>query len=218
MADSYYDYSQYNTNTQSGGLNLFEKFLIIITLVPLIIGFAKGFADQNVNNKDDRKRQDISEVMKALDLSYINSGPVENNRKYPISRCSGQLNEVDFEYTLNLALTGRDTKNDTNVYINPKDYPTDPFGDYSTKKIERKTPFRNCPSVQKIENDNLLVYKSGQKSCNFQIGSRYLNCYIYSTDQNGTSYKIGYYSEPRGGFIIWDKFKNNSVVESFSAN
>ena len=218
MSDSNYDYSQFNNNTQSGGLNLFEKFLIVITLIPLVIGLVKGFSDQNIFNKDDRKRQDITEIIKALDLSYLNSAPIENTRQYPISKCSGQLNEVDFEYTLNQNLTGQSLKDDTNIYINPKDFPTDPFGDYSTKKSERKIPFRSCPSVQKVENDNILVYKSGQKSCNFQIGSKYLNCYIYSTDQNGISYKIGYYSEPRSGFVIWDKFKNNPAVESFSAN
>ncbi len=218
MSDSYYDYSQYNTNTQSGGLNLFEKFLIILMLIPIIFAFVKGFTDQNILNKDDRKRQDITEVMKAIDLSYLNSAPIENTRKYPESKCSGQLNEVDFEYTLNRSLTGRSPKDDTNVYINPQDFPIDPFGDYSTKKSERKIPFRSCPSVQKVENDNILVYKSGQKSCNFQIGSTNLNCYLYSTDQNGISYKIAYYSEPRKGFVIWDKFRNNPVVESFSAN
>ena len=218
MSDSNYDYSQYNTNTQSGGLNLFEKFLIILMLIPIIFAFIKGFADQNILNKDDRKRQDITEVMKAIDLSYLNSAPIENTRKYAVSKCSGQLNEVDFEYTLNRSLTGRDQKNDTNIYINPKDFPVDPFGEYSAKKTERKIPFRACPSVQKMESDNILVYKSGQKSCNFQIGSNYLNCYLYSTDQNGVSYKIGYYSEPRKGFVIWDKFKNNPAVESFSSN
>ncbi len=218
MADSYYDYTQYNNNKPTNGLNLFEKFLIIITLIPLVLGFVKGFGEQNTLNKDDRKRQDITEVMKALDLFYLNSAPIENTRKYPVSKCSGQLNEVDFEYTLAQNLTGQNPKDDTNVYINPKDFPTDPFGTYSVKKLERKLPYRNCPSVQKVENDNILVYKFGQKSCNFQIGSSFLNCYIYSTDQNGISYKIGYYSEPRGGFVIWDKFKNNSAVESFSAN
>ena len=218
MSDSNYDYSQYNTNTQSGGLNLFEKLLIILILVPLIFALVKGFVDQNILNKDDRKRQDIAEVMKAINISYLNSTPIENTRKYPVSKCSGQLNEVDFEYTLNHSLTGQNPKDDTNVYIDPKDFPVDPFGVYITKKIDRKLPFRSCPSVQKVENDNILVYKSGQKSCNFQIGSNYLNCYLYSTDQNGISYKIGYYSEPRKGFVIWDKFKNNPAVESFSAN
>ena len=166
MAESYYDYSQYNTNTQSGGLNLFEKFLILVMIIPLIISFLKGFADQNILNKDDRKRQDITEVMKAIDLSYLNSAPIENTRKYPASKCSGQLNEVDFEYTLNRSLTGRSPKEDTNIYINPKDFPVDPFGDYSTKKSERKIPFRSCPSVQKVENDNIQI---GRASCRERV-------------------------------------------------
>jgi hypothetical protein len=220
MSENQYDYSQYNTNTRQSGLNLFEKLILIVVLIPLIIFFVKGFSEQNILNKDDRKRQDITEVMKGLDLFYLNSAVIETNRTYPVSKCSGQLNEVDYEYTLNRSLTGRNLKEDTNIYIDPKDFPNDPFGEFSIKKPDRKTPFRTCPSIQKNENDNILVYKSGEKSCNFSITEKQKlpNCYLYSTDQNGLSYKIGYYSEQKNGFVIWDKFKNNTALESFSAN
>jgi hypothetical protein len=220
MSESQYDYSQYNTNTVQSGLNLFEKIILIAMLIPLIVFFVRGFSEQNIINKDDRKRQDITGVMKGLDLFYLNSAAIENNRKYPVSKCSGQLNEVDFEYSLNRSLTGRNLKEDTNIYIDPKDFPTDPFGQYSVKKAERKVPFRACPSIQKNENDNILVYKSSEKSCNFSITEtqKLPNCYLYSTDQNGLSYKIGFFSEQKKGFVIWDKFKNVPAVESFSAN
>jgi hypothetical protein len=220
MSENQYDYSQYSTSPAQSGLNLFEKLILIMMLIPLIIFFVSGFAEQNIVNKDDRKRQDITEVMKGLDLFYLNSSTLENSRNYPVSKCSGQLNEVDFEYSLNRSLTGRNLKEDTNIYIDSKDFPTDPFGQYSVKKAERKVPFRTCPSIQKNENDNILVYKSSEKSCNFSITEtqKLPNCYLYSTDQNGLSYKIGYFSEQKKGFVIWDKFKNNPVVESFSAN
>jgi hypothetical protein len=220
MSESQYDYSQYNTSVNQSNLNLFEKIILVLILIPLIVFFVRGFSEQNVFNKDDRKRQDITEVMKGLDLFYLNSASIENNRNYPVSKCSGQLNEVDFEYSLNRSLTGRNLKEDTNIYIDPKDFPSDPFGVYSIKKADRKVPFRTCPSIQKNENDNVLVYKSGEKSCNFNIteDQKLHNCYLYSTDQNAISYKIGYFSEQKKGFVIWDKFKNNPAIESFSAN
>jgi hypothetical protein len=220
MSEDQYDYSKYNTNTVQSGLNLFEKLILIVVLIPLIVFFIQGFSEQNTFNKDDRKKQDILEVIKGLDLFYLNSATLESNRNYPVSKCSGQLNEVDYEYTLNRSLTGRNLKEDTNIYIDPKDFPNDPFGNYAVKKLDRKVPFRTCPSIQKNESDNILVYKSSEKSCNFSIteSQKLPNCYLYSTDQNGLSYKIGYYSEQKKGFVIWDKFKNNPVVESFSAN
>ena len=221
MPDSSYDYSQYQTSPRANGINLFEKILLVITLIPITFSFVSGFMQQNIKNKELRKHEDIEQLIDTLDIFYANSNSNENERHYPISRCSGQLNEVDYEYTLNYNLTGRNPREDTRVYINPKDFPTDPFGVYSTKTFDRKIPFRNCPAVSKVEKDNIYTYKSLTKSCNFNLTpdlQSLPNCYLYSTTQDGLSYQLGYYSELDKGFIIHSKFKNGPIVEGFTAS
>src|SRR6476659_7919668 len=152
------EYYNYNTPTQEGynnynsysssfrRINGLELIVIVIGILSLIGVFTWGLFSTNTENRDKQRLHDIDQVLIALDNFYSNSSTIPSQRFYPVSICSADLNEVDFESTLKNYLTGKKPEVDTHQYIAPENFPADNWGVYSKTFAERKIPFR-CPNI-----------------------------------------------------------------------
>ncbi len=201
-----YDYSSY-----SGGdlqsLHILDFICLFIAICSVTIPLYFGITSQNVANQVAQKQFQISQVQKALDSYFVGSSNIPGERKYPISLCSGQPNEVDYEYTLLRHLSGQEVNLNNFAYISAKDFPLDPFGSYSTTKTNRPIKLRICEGVFDQNNPN-QVYPGNLRSCNFQKNhpnTQYRNCYLYSTDNRGFEYQLAYYDEVKDQYVIFTK-------------
>ena len=195
-------------------LNALELMILGLGLVMLFLSSFWGLATQASANEDKQRDFDLQQiVVPALIDFYKNSAVSESDRKYPTSNCSLDANEVDYESTLKSALTGRNEKLDNWAYIPSKDFPTDRQGSYSETLGSRPLPFR-CPNI--LNNDvlsdkNHQIYKDG-KSCNFaRSNNKYKKCYLYSTNVNGDTYTLAYFSEAKNCFKVLSQTRNRGL-------
>jgi hypothetical protein len=208
-----YDYSSYG-----GGdfqtLHILDFICLFLVLCLVTIPLYLGITSQNLANQVDQKKFQIAQVQKALDSYFVASSNIPGERKYPTSVCSGQPNEVDYEYTLLRHLSGQETKLNNFAYINDKDFPLDPFGYYSNTKNNRPIKLRICEGVFDQSNSN-QVYPDNLRSCNFQKNhpdTKYRNCYLYSTDNRGFEYQLAYYDEVKDQYVIATKNREQKAT------
>jgi hypothetical protein len=223
---AYYDASEYQNsyNDDFSGLDfrlhILDYLILVICFVLLFVPTIIGFLEQSTLNKVAQKDQDINQVIKALDSYFVASDSYPEDRKYPISNCSGQPNEVDYEYTLKNHLAGKVTQLNNFAYIKENDFPKDPFGIYSVRNNERKIKLRNCDQVFKREDNNDLIYDSGSSSCNFQRDSKnesLRSCYLYGSDNRGSQYQLAYYDENLDKYVVYTKIRNTKLVKTLIA-
>jgi hypothetical protein len=207
-----YDYS-----AKYESLHILDYVCILISFLLISLPLLFGIINQNVFNQVAQKEFHMTQLKNALDSFFIASSNVPSERKYPISVCSGQPNEVDYEYTLARHISGAETNLNTFAYIKEKDFPFDPYGVYSTTKNNRPIKLRPCDSVFSKEDDVNKVYSGNLKSCNFQKShpdSKFRNCYIYGTDNGGFVYQLGYYDEIKDKYVIFTKRREEKESRS----
>jgi type II secretory pathway pseudopilin PulG len=210
-----YNYTGGFSSSYSGyrRINILEIATVLISVLALVGVFWWGLSTQNAINRDKQRAQDISQVIAALLEFYKSSNTIPSNRTYPKATCSESLNEVDFEYGLRRALTGKSVQLDTHVYINPDDYPSDKSGTYSTTFKERKIPYRCTEKLNLAAGatTDTQIYADGTKSCNFNQAQKYTLCYLYTSSNNGDTFRVGYYKESSGSFVVYRKFRDEPI-------
>lgn len=208
--DFYQGYnSEYSYNDDFKSINLGEFLLVIFCIIALLFSLFLGFYNQNYINKDNQKKFDINQVLKALESYYISSNTVPSLRYYPQSLCSEKLNEVDYDYTLRIYLTGLDITLEPNTYIFPDKWPFDKSGKYATYLKDRKIPLKSCDRVYKnLQNLDNRIYDFGN-SCQFNITNKdYRNCYLYSGYSGGEKFELAYFSESKNVLVVYSRFRD----------
>lgn len=201
---------RFSLNFLPGNLTGLEKTTITLSVLALIGTFTWGYLSQGAKNRDFQRSIHIQNVIAAIDSFYDNSSTELAKKKYPISVCTSSLNAVDYEFTLKQHLTGQIPELDSHVYVNPGDFPNDPWGRYSTSLGEREVLY---PCENLLPSGSDQIYSDDTESCNFSsIGQeRFRKCYIYQSSSNGESYSIGYYSEQIGNFVVYQKYRNEDL-------
>jgi hypothetical protein len=221
-------YNNYSTPNQYGGtffdqiryskrINGLEILTILFCVIVLIASFAMGFLNAQQSNEDAQRFAHIDQVNNALIEFYNNSSAVPSQRSYPIAICSADANEVDFELTLRLSLTGKIKEKDIHAYIEPSNFPKDIAGQYSKSLANRKVPYR-CPALASPEtttNSSADIYADGWESCNFNKRTN-PKCYLYASSNNGDTFTLGYFSQQQNRFILFTKFRDQPAVRTFS--
>lgn len=216
-------------------INLLEIGLVVFSLILLCSVFYWGFYSQTLVNKDRQKNYDITQViLPALFDFYKNSASTENQRFYPKAQCSGDLNEVDYELSLRQYLTGQKPEVEIHEYIPNNLFPRDRNGFYSQTLDTRKVPYR-CPNLLTGFNNNqnkldIQTY-TNFPSCNFRSSNflidqsgrrktvpRYLNCYLYTSSNTGDSFRLGYFSQARKCFVIYQRYRSLDLQSSLECN
>ena len=193
--------------------NALENTLIVLIILFLIISSVLGFMDTGKQKRDSQKREDILNLIEALEEFYANSRPEQDKRFYPIALCSENPNEIDYEWTLRRHLTGQNKNVDTHMYIAPSDFPRDQSGVYNKLVSDRALPFK-CSQVLSSDQEG-QVYQDGYPSCNFSTQKpKFKNCYLYVSSNNGDSFSLGYYSQSQNSFIIFSKFRETDLVQT----
>lgn len=218
MSDDYYDYqNSLNDNYNYDRFHFFDYVLILISTVLLICAIFYGVVEQNQVNEITKKSNDIAQVIKALDMYYVDSSKIPSERKYPIAVCNGKPNEVDFEYTLKNALGGKIKSQNNFAYIRASDFPYDTSGEYANKLSDKKIKLRECPKV--FGNKKDYIYSDQSQSCSFDsssLNNKYRSCYIYASDNLGFEYKIGFYDQYKSTFTIYTKTRDQPLVINIS--
>jgi hypothetical protein len=215
-----YSYSTYDVGIGIGRLRILDYLLLFISLLLIVLPFINGISYQNMDNINAQKEKDFAQLNKALTYFFESSSSIPSQRKYPISVCSGQPNEVDFEYTLRRHLTGKIKELDNFEHIKDENFVSDRLGFYSVNTNERKVKLRDCDQVFGVEIGNNKVYDNGYKSCNFQKDSKdttLRNCYLYASDNRGFQYQLAYYDEKTDKYNIFTKFREDDIKRT-SAN
>ena len=208
-----YNYTGGSFGSSYRRINILEIATVLISIIALIGVFWWGLSTQNAINRDKQRAQDISQIIAALLEFYKSSNTIPSQRAYPKATCSESLNEVDFEYGLRRALTGKSVQLDTHVYINPDDYPSDKSGVYATTFKERKIPYRCTEKLNLTAGatTDTQIYADGTKSCNFNQAQKYTLCYLYTSSNNGDTFRVGYYKESSGSFVVYRKFRDEPI-------
>ena len=212
-----YNYSNYNSGGEWESLHILDFILLIISVCLIFIPVWIGVSSQNIRNQITQKERDMNQVILALNNFFKASSNIPSERKYPISVCSGQPNEVDYEWTLNRHLTGKEVNVEPFAHITPNDFPLDIWGEYSMTTNNRPIKLRSCDGVLGSPNANNLVYSTGAKSCNFakiNANTKFRNCYLYSTDNRGFRYQLAYYNEEIDKYILFTKNREAKMVRS----
>ncbi len=201
---------RFSLNLLPANTSSLELTVIVLSLLALAGTFTWGYLSQGAKNRDLQRRMHIENVVAAIDSFYENSSTELAKKKYPISNCTSSLNAVDYEFTLKQHLTGQIRELDAHQYVNPEDFPNDPWGTYSTTLGDRKIPY---PCANFIPSNSNQIYSDGTESCNFSssLENRYRKCYIYQSSSNGESFSIGYFSEELNNFVVFEKFRNEDL-------
>jgi hypothetical protein len=213
-----YDTSVYdNYDTSFRRFNGLEFIVIVLSVIALISVFLWGLFAANTVHRDEQRIFHINQILSSLDNYYKNSNTVPSNRSYPTSVCSSSANSVDFELTLREHLTGKRKDKDLHAYINQNDYPSDPWGKYSTKVGERKIQ-APCDQLLQISSKTAQdpIYTGGYSSCNFSSQAKntdYYQCYLYGSSNNGDKFTLAYYNEGAGQLVFYSKFREDPITK-----
>lgn len=191
-----------------------EFVLVILSIILLIGAVIFGYISQNAKNRDQQRFLDFSKtIIPAVQDFYKNSSATESARFYPISQCSGDLNEVDFEYSLRQNLTGELNEVDNHTYIDKGSFPKDRSGQYSTNFKSRAVPYR-CPEKLNFSTtqNNTAIYADNYPSCSFSKAKLLKQCYLYTTSAIGDGYQLGYFNESTNCFTLFREFRNQGVT------
>jgi len=194
----------------AGFFSIIEIAISLFTIIALASFVFFGFYRQDTINRDKARLNDINQAMLALENFYKNSSLDPDNRQYPKATCSARLNEVDFESSLRLALTGKRPDLDPHAYILPENFPRDKAGKYSLSVTERLLDYRCPQGLSSIKTDP--IYADKWPSCNFNQTNGPKNCYLYTSSTNGDTYEIAYFSESDNAFFAFKRFRDQGVV------
>jgi hypothetical protein len=218
--DEYYNYqNSLNDNYNYDRFHFFDYVLMLISAICLVCAIFYGVVKQNQVNEITKKQNDIEQVVKALDMYYVDSSKIPSQRKYPIAVCNGKPNEVDFEYTLKNALAGKVKSQSNFAYIKPNDFPIDTSGEYALKLAEKKVKLRDCPKIFGNTKTKDYIYPDQSQSCNFESSNpnnKYRSCYIYASDNLGFQYQIGFFDQYKNTFTIYTKTRDQPPQVSVS--
>ncbi len=205
---------EYQNNPESYKLlkkvNLVEAIFLVTAGILLVASFSIGFSLENTINTDRQKEEDILAITRTLDEYYKNSHTIISHRSYPLAKCSEYPNEVDFESTLRLALTGHNPKLTTHTFIQSADYPKDPKGVYSLNLQTRRVDYR-CEELLGVSSADENIYPDGYPSCNLNQAKKLNNCYVYTTTNNGDSYAVGYYQDSSKKYVLYKKYRDTAM-------
>jgi hypothetical protein len=210
-----YLYSNYSDSSNFERLHLLDYILLLLGIIIVVSPFFAGYSSQIAVNQTVQKERHFKELFKSLDSYFVDSNSIPSARVYPKSLCTGQPNEVDFEYTLRNHLTGKVKEIINHAYIKDQDFPLDPYGEYSYTATERKTPLRNCEQVFGIQSTKSQIYDNNYKSCNYKRDSKdtkFRNCYLYATDEKSFKYQLAFYDEDKDKYIIYSKYLDEPTI------
>ncbi len=222
-------YIQDHSQTQSG-VNMLEIILVSLVIAGIVISGILGFLSKNNDNRDIRRDTQINIVIKALGLFYGDSSRIPNDRRYPISRCSGQLNEVDYEYTLKKTLTGNEPKINNFSYITEANFPIDEGGITVANVADSRISKRGCDkSFGGFDPKKNKIYNNEWNGCEFsrektdeyklqfwESKNKFLQCFLYSSDDRGFEYSLAYFSEADNNFVIYSQKLNGTLTKKTS--
>lgn len=191
---------QYHTDRKWG---LVGRIIVGLTLLSVGWQFFSGYVAKSNELVDEKKSREIAAVMQSLSEFYKDSSPFLENRYYPIAKCSNDLNEFDFEYTLRGEVTGKKPGSLTQEYIKVGDFPSDSKGSYTN---DLSNNFKCTESLSASEQTK-GKYFDNSRHCNFNINSQ-RNCYLYTSSLIGDSYKIAYWSPYYKKFVVFSKFRD----------
>ena len=201
-----------NTGWSWNIFNGLEWSIIVLLIIALLSVVFWGFFVQEAKNRDIQRFNHFSQTLiPALDGFYTNSAATESARKYPIAKCSPDLNEVDFELALRQNLTGQLPEIENHTFIQAKNYPQDISGKYSKNFGDRKVSYR-C--TERLSLDTVQQQKAiypDRDSCNFKPSQNYKQCYLYTSNSIGDTYQLAYYSEETTCFVTFKKFRNQNL-------
>ena len=203
----------------SWNLNGLELVLIIIGIFVIILTSIFSILGQNELNRDRQRDFDFRQnLIPALNQYYNNSAALVESRKYPVFRCSGLVNEVDYELTLRNLLTGVNLEVENYSYISKDKFPIDSDGSYS-KNIKDKSNLKldyRCSDLltSGVTSDIEKNIYEGFKSCNFKVTKGYRKCYLYTSSTTGDSFTLSYFSESRKCFVIFNQLRSQKYTES----
>lgn len=212
MDDEQIDFNLINFIKSITGVEFLVVFISLITIMGVLLF---GYFNQSARNKDLQKDVHMTETLiPALIAFYDNSGAEESSKFYPIGKCSGDLNEVDYEFSMRLALTGQVRELDNHAYISRENFPRDANGKYSKSLKDREINYRCTEKLNfnTVQNRG-QIYEDGYESCNFS-SSKLKNCYLYSSQ--GDEFKVGYYSFVEDCFIVYSKFRNQELKKDIT--
>jgi hypothetical protein len=195
-------------------LNGLEILIIAFMCLGLLVVSIWGVWNQEMKNRDKQRFFDITQVIiPALDEFYQNTNAVEESKRfYPVSRCSADANEVDYEFVLRQHLTGLVTKVEDHAYIKPQQFPIDRSGKYSQTLKDRQVPFRCQQQLSFVTQQSQGQIYKDYASCNFQKNNvSYRLCYLYGSSATGDSYSVGYYSESTNCFNLYTRFRQADI-------
>jgi type II secretory pathway pseudopilin PulG len=216
------NYNYDNQNDQSYFWQKFSglEFVVVLVSILLLIGVTVfGAISQNAKNRDLQRSTDFTQtIIPALQGFYTNSSATESGRYFPVAQCSGDLNEVDFEYTMRINLTGQIKEIDNHPYISADKFPKDKSGIFSKNLSDRKNPYR-CPeklSLNTIQN-NSPIYSDNYPSCNFSKTKNKF-CYLYTTSPVGDTFQLGYFTESSNCYTLYRQFRSEKPTSVISCN
>ena len=191
-------------------INGLEILLLLVAFVSLVSIFLYGFSVQSTSFRDNQRVFEIGQITKALDNYYENSSYDTASKSYPVARCKGEANEVDYEFVLREALAGRQKEKNDNIYVDFSKFPNDKSGKYSSdlKAIKQN----KCPNLFSA---NTNYYGNNTQGCEYSKDKNPF-CYLYTTTNSGDTYRIVYYSEVRGGFVQTIKFRDQAAKIEFT--
>ena len=208
VAEEYPENSGWSWNIFNG----LEWTVIVLMVISLLIVIFWGFFVQEAKNRDTQRFNHFTQtIIPSLDGFYANSAATESARRYPIAKCSPDLNEVDFESTLRQSLTGQLPELENHTYIKPKNYPRDIAGTYAKNFSDRKIPYRCTERLTLgILEQKKTIYPDID-SCNFRPSENYKKCYLYTTNGIGDTYQLAYFSEETNCFVTFKKFRSQGL-------
>lgn len=208
-------YTSYSSGYSGGYTSGFKRFnglevgIIILTIIALIGVFTWGLLANNTMLRDQQRATHIQQVLQALDQFYVNSALQPSERAYPVSVCSSNLNEVDYEWTLKNHLTGKQVELDSHSYIDDSNFPNDPWGSYNSNFRQKAAPFR-CTNI--FPNGSATTqYIDGRESCDFSSANNIRYCYLFTSSVNGDSFQLGYWSEQNNAYIVYSRFREDAL-------
>ena len=136
------------------GFTLIE-LLVVIVILGLLMGLGiNSFQSSQVKARDARRKNDLSQIQKALELYY------NDHHLYP---------------DLDIASFASGPWQDDNQTLYMKEFPTDPrFGDYYYQQVNSGTAYRLYARLENVNDPEVGVYTDtscGGEDCNYGVAS-----------------------------------------------
>jgi hypothetical protein len=198
-----FEFVKYHTDAKFA---LGDKIVIGILLTLLALQLVNGFLAQRNEIIDESKSSQIASIIQSLSLFYKDSSRFLESRYYPVAKCSNDLNEFDYEYTLRGEITGLKSGSRTHTYITKPNFPTDPQGNYANTFASNYACKTALPAEEQKQNN----YYDNYKHCSYDINNT-RDCYLYTSSLNGDSFKLAYWSPYYNKFVVYSQFREEPM-------